>query len=179
MSGRVEEALELYRQAVEKFGEDTQIFYLSAKLLAENERPDEALAQCEKALKREFHLEAFKLRTALLLEQNAYALVKEETGDLIARGLQSAQVFFDHAKALRKLEEWEEAERVLKKLDEMTGGSDIVHQELAGLYYDMDKPEEALVWIERAIKARDSLQRQSMRTDCLRDLERYEEELEV
>lgn len=179
LSGRVEEALELYRQAGEKFGEDTQIFYLSAKLLAENERPDEALAQCEKALKREFHLEAFKLRTALLLEQNAYALVKEETGDLIARGLQSAQVFFDHAKALRKLEEWEEAERVLKKLDEMTGGSDIVHQELAGLYCDMDKPEEALVWIERAIKARDSLQRQSMRADCLRDLERYEEELEV
>ena len=179
LSGRVEEALELYCQTGERFGESAQLYYLQAKLLSDNERAAEAMEMCEKALKLEFHLEAFNLRTEILFDRNAYALIKEETGDLLAKGLKSAQVMFDYARALRKLDELEEAEWVLKQLDEVTGGSDVVYQELAGVYYDMDKPEEALVWIDRAIKARDILWRQCLRADCLRDLERYEEELAV
>lgn len=179
LTGRVEEALDLYRRAEKKFGESAQLSYRQAKLLADNERPQEALEQCERALRQEFDLEAFKLQTEILLELEDYERVKEETGNLIRQGLKSAQVFFDHARALRKLEEYEEAEQVLKQLDEMTGGSDIVHQELAGVYYDMDRPQEALVWIDRAIQVRDNLRRQCLRADCLRDLERYEEELAV
>lgn len=177
--GRIEEALELYRQAGEKFGENPQLLYDQAKLLFDNKRPDEALELCQRALELGFHMDAFKLQTVILFDRKAYDLVKEETGKVLRQGIQSAQVLFDHAKALRKLEEFEEAETALKKLDEMTGGSDIVHQELAALYLDMDKPEEALLWIDRAIEKQDTLWRQYMRADCLRDLERHEEELAV
>lgn len=179
LSGRIKEALELYRQAEEKFGESAETAYLQAKLLAETEQRQEALRLCEKALKLGFHLDAFKLRTELLFEQKEYALIKEETGNLLRQGIQSAQVLFDYAKALRNLEEYEEAEKALKKLDELTGGSDIVWQEMAALYYDMDNAQEALYWIDRAIAQRDNLWRQYMRADYLRDLERYEEEFAV
>lgn len=179
LSGRREEALELYRQAVEKFGENPQLLYLQAKLLSEDGAADEALDLCQRALELGFHMDAYKLRVELLFEQHAYELVKEECGNLLRQGIQSAQVLFDYAKALRKLEEYEETEKVLQQLDEMTNGSDIVHQELAALYMDMDKPEEALLWLDRAIEKRDTLWRQYMRADCLRDLKRYEEEIAI
>ncbi len=178
-SGRIEEGLTLYREAEKKFGESAELAYLQARMLFDAERGEEAFELCEKSLKLDFLQKAFNLRIEILFSRRDYAQVKEDTGELIRQGSQSAQVAFDYAKALRKLEEFEEAEQVLKKLEEKSGGLDIVQQELAALYYDMDKTEEALVWIDRAIAQKDSLWRQMMRADYLRDMERYEEETAV
>lgn len=179
LAGKTDEALELYREAEERFGSTPELAYAQADLLAEAERPEEAMRMCEKTLKMGFHPEAFNLRTALLFEQEAYAIIKDETKQVMDQGIRSAQVYFNYAKALHKLEEFEEAEEMLKRLDELTHGADVVAEEYAALCYDMERVEEALSWIEKALEKRDTPRRQYMKADYLRDLEKYDQELAV
>lgn len=49
-------------------------------------------------------------------------------------------------------------------------------QEYAGLCYDMDRTEEALEWIEKALKQQDTPVRSYMKGRYLHDLKRYQEE---
>ncbi len=172
-------ALELYCQAAEKFTEEPEIFYRQAKILEEEEHHIEAVAMCDKALKIGFHREAFNLRMEILLDIEEYEMVRDSAKQIMEQGYRSAQVRFDYARALRGLEEYNQAEEVLKELYEQTQGSDLVCEELASLCNDKDQPEEALKWIDEALNKRVTSRRLYMRADYLHDLDRYEEEIEL
>lgn len=174
-SGDIERALTLYGEAQECFPGDPEAFYQKGRLLFDEERYEEAIEQCDQVLKNGFHLDTFYLRLELLLELERYEEVRDDVRQVVSQGLRNAQVLFYYARALRRLEENEEAESVLKELAERTGGSGAVCQEYARLCSDTDRPQEALEWIEKAIKDRDTPMRQLMRGGYLYDLKRYEE----
>ena len=169
-------AIEIYEKAQEQFPYEPECCYQKARLLSDTE---EALAQCDRALKMGFHKDAFCLRLELLLELDRYQEVKNEAKQVLGQGLRSLQVAFDYAKALRGLEEYEEAEQTLKAMIESGGAPGVICQEYAGLCYDMDRPAEALEWIEKAIEDKDTPLRRVMKGDYLHELNRYEEEAAI
>ena len=179
LTGEREKALEIYGQATETFTENGEVYYRQAKLLEEDGRQKEAAGMCSKALSVEFHREAFNLWLELLLDMKEYEQVREKARQVIEQGYRPAQVLFDYARALRNLEEYKEAEGVLKELYDRTAGAELVCEEYASLFYDMDKPGEALKWIEEAIEKRETPRRLYMKADYLHDLDRFEEEVEV
>lgn len=177
--GDTEKALELYGQAAERFGEDGELCYRQAKLLADGRKLREAVSMCEKALENQFHPDAFNLRLEVLLDLEEYEQVREDAANIMERGYRTAQVLYDYAKALHELEEYGEAEKILKELYERTQGADMVCEEYASVCYDSDRSQEALKWIEEAIEKRDTPRRQYLKGSCLHDLKRYEEEAQV
>lgn len=180
-SGEKDKALDLYKQAAEKFPEEAELYYRQAKLLFEDGGDEnQVLDLCHQTLKICFHQESLNLRLRILLSNDEFQQVKEEARQAILENqCNAAQTYFDYEKALHKLEEYEEAEQVLKGLYKQTEGSDIICEEYADLCYDMDRTEEALYWIDEAIKKKDTPGRQYMRSGCLHNLERYEEEFAV
>lgn len=179
LTGDSQKALEIYGQAAERFSGEPEIYYRQAKILEEKKHVQEAVAMCDKALEMGFYQDAFNLRLEILLSIEEYEQVREDAERVIKQGYRSAQVLYDYAKALRNLEDYKEAEEILKELYERTGGADMVCEEYASLCYDADRSEEALKWIEEAIEKRDTLRRQYMKGDYLHDLDRYEEEIEL
>lgn len=179
LTGNHEKALEIYGQACEMFKGEPEIYYRQAKILEEQEKPEEAIAMCDRALEIGFYQDAFNLRLEILLDIEEYEQVKEAAEKVMEQGYRSAQVLFDYARALHELEDYAEAEKVLDELYRRTDGADVVCEEYASLCYDSDRSEEALKWIEEAIGKRDTLKRQYRKGDYLRDLDRYEEELAV
>lgn len=173
LAGEKDAAIEMYEKAQEQFPYEPECYFQKARLLADAE---ESLEQCDRALKLGFHKDAFCLRLELLLELDRYQEVKDEAKQVLGQGLNSPRVVFNYAKALRGLEEYEEAERTLKALIERGGAPGVICQEYAGLCYDMDRPAEALEWIEKALEDADTPLRRVMKGDYLHDLKRYEEE---
>ena len=147
--------------------------------MEEDGRKAEAAKMCQKALDDGFNGEVFGLWLELLLDLEEYEQVRERAKQVMDQGYKPATVVFYYARALRNLEEYEEAEQVLGELYDRTEGSDLVCEEYASLFYDMDKPGEALRWIEEAIEKRSTPRKLFMKADCLRDLDRFEEELDV
>ncbi len=174
-AGDTKRALAIYEEAQECFPESPEAYYQKGRLLFDLDRCGEALEQCDKGLKGGFHLDSFYLRLELLLEMERYEEAKEDAKRVIGQGLRSAQVLFDYVRALRKLEENEEAESVLKELVERVGETGTICQEYASLCSDTDRPQEALEWIEKAIRDKDSLMRQLMKSGYLYELKRYKE----
>lgn len=179
LTGERDKALEIYGQAAETFTETAEVYYRQAKLLEEDGRQKEAVQMCSKALSVEFHRDAFNLWMELLLDMGDYEQVRERASHVMEQGYRPAQVLFDYARALRKLEEYEEAEKVLKELYDRTAGAELVCEEYASLFYDMDKPKEALRWIEEALEKRETPRRLYMKADYLHDLQRFEEEIGI
>ncbi|MCI8837587.1 MAG: tetratricopeptide repeat protein [Hungatella sp.] len=177
--GDREKALEIYGQAAETFSENGEIYYRQAKLLEEDGRREEAAEMCRKTLNAGFHREAFNLWLELLLDMEEYEEVTEQARRVMEQGYRPAQVLFDYARALRKLEEYQKAGEVLKELYDRTEGADIVCEEFASLYYDMDRALDALKWIEEALAKRETPRRLYMQADYLHDLDRFEEETDV
>ncbi len=179
LTGNRQRALEIYGLAAETFSENGEIYFRQAKLLEEDGRKAEAAKMCQKALDDGFNGEVFGLWLELLLDLEEYEQVRERAKQVMDQGYKPATVVFYYARALRNLEEYEEAEQVLGELYDRTEGSDLVCEEYASLFYDMDKPGEALRWIEEAIEKRSTPRKLFMKADCLRDLDRFEEELDV
>ena len=179
LAGNRERALEIYSLAAETFSENGEVYFRQAKLLEEDDRKAEAAQMCQKSLAVEFNGEVFGLWLGLLLDLEEYEQVRERAKQVMDQGYQPATVVFYYAKALRNLEEFEEAKQVLKGLYDRTDGSDLVCEEYASLFYDMDEPREALRWIEEAIEKRSTPRKLYMKADCLRDLDRFKEELDV
>ncbi len=177
--GDTKKAMEIYRQAAECFPEDPEAFYRQAGILSNERRLEEALEQCNKALEMGFHRDSFNLKMEVLLDLERFQEVRELTEDILKQGYQSAQIRYYYVKALRGMEENDEAERILKELAEQTGEAALVCQEYAGLCYDMDRLQEALNWIEKAIRGQDTPTRAYMKGRYLHDLKRYEEEEEL
>ncbi len=179
LSGDAQKALELYGQAAELFGEDRELCYRQAKILADERRLREAVSMCDKALEDEFYPDAFNLRLEALLDLEEYEQVRDDAANIMERGYRTAQVLYDYARALHELEDYKEAEEILKELYERTQGADVVCEEYASVCYDSDRSQEALRWIEEAIEKRDTLRRQYLKGSCLHDLKRYQEEAAV
>ena len=179
LAGNRERALEIYSLAAETFSENGEVYFRQAKLLEEDDRKAEAAQMCQKSLAVEFNGEVFGLWLGLLLDLEEYEQVRERAKQVMDQGYQPATVVFYYAKALRNLEGFEEAKQVLKGLYDRTDGSDLVCEEYASLFYDMDEPREALRWIEEAIEKRSTPRKLYMKADCLRDLDRFKEELDV
>ena len=179
LAGHREKALELYGLAAETFSPNPEIFYRQARILEEDGRSKEAALMCSRALEAGFHREAFNLRLALLLDMDQFEQVREEAEKIMEQGYRPAQVLYDYAKALRELEDYDGAEKVLKELYERTDGSEMVSEEYAWLYIDMERYEEALKWVLEAIEKRDTFRRQYLKGGILRGLKRYEEEAAV
>ena len=108
-----------------------------------------------------------------------YEQVRDDAANIMERGYRTAQVLYDYARALHELEDYKEAEEILKELYERTQGADVVCEEYASVCYDSDRSQEALRWIEEAIEKRDTLRRQYLKGSCLHDLKRYQEEAAV
>lgn len=181
LNKEVDKALEIYQQAKEKFPKEAVLYYRQARLLYENDKDAEQILDlCSQALDIEFHQETFSLRMRMLLSVNAFQQAKEEARQVILeKHCHSAQIYFDYEKALHQLEEYEEAEEVLKALYQKTEGSDIICEEYADLCDDMNRTEEALQWIDEAIKKQDTPKRQYMRSSYLHQLKRFEEEFSI
>lgn len=179
LTGDHEKALEIYGQAARTFTETAEMYYRQAKILEGQGNQNEAARMCSRALDVEFHREAFDLWLEILLDQSQYEEVKERAGQVMAQGYRPAQVLFDYARAVRNLEEYEEARKILDELYERTQGADVVCEELSALLYDMDEPKEALKWVEEALEKRETPRRLYMKADCLHDTGRFQEELDV
>lgn len=179
LNRQTQQAFDIYHMAQEYFSEDQELCYRHARLLSNENKPEEAVSLCDKALKSGFHRDAFQLRLEILLELKQYQQVREDAEQIIERGFRSAQVLFDLAQALRHLEEYDKAENILKELLERTNGAGVVCQEYAALCSDAGRPEEALVWTEKALEQNRSPSLLYRKADYLHDLKRYEEELAV
>ncbi len=179
LTGNSDKALEVYGQAEAAYGESPEIWYRQASILADQKKSQEAAALCGKVLEAGFHRDAANLRLELLLNLEEYEQVCEDAEKLTAQGCGTAQVLFDHAQALRKLEDYGRAEEILKELYDRTQGADMVCEEYAFVCYDDDRPEEALKWIQEALGGRDTPRRQYLKGSCLHDLGRFEEEAAV
>ncbi len=177
--GEISRAMEIYSQAQECFPREPEVAHQVARLLFDEERADEALEQCNKALSMAFHQEAFYLRLRILLDEKRYEEVRDDAEKVISQGFRSAQVLFDYAIALRNLGNYEEAEKVLKELLERSGEVGILCQEYAYLCADQERYAEALEWIEKALAERDTSVRQMMKADYLKELKRFDEQVEV
>ncbi len=177
--GNRAKALEIYGLAADTFTENGEIYFRQAKLLEEDGKKREAARMCEKALAVEFHGDAFGLWMELLLDLEEYEQARERAKQVIDQGYRPASVVFYYAKALRCLEEFDDAKQVLGELYDRTDGADVVCEEYSSLFYDMDEPGEALKWIQEAIEKRCTPRRLYMKADCLRDLDRFQEELDV
>ncbi len=179
LAGDNERAIGIYEQARKAFPGDPEICYRLAEILSNSGKMEEAEKLCGEALQSGFHKDAFNLRMEILLDLERYQEVKEIAKDILGKGYQIAQNRYYYVRALRGLEENEEAEEVLKKLAEQTGEAGVVCQEYAGLCSDLDRPAEALSWIEKALAERVTLTRQYMKGQYLHDLKRYEEEVAI
>lgn len=179
LSGDSKQALEIYEQAQKVFSGDPEICYRQAEILSNIGQLEEAEQLCNQALQSGFHQDAFYLRIEILLDLERYQEVRDTAEKLLQDGYQSAQIRYYYARALRRLDENAKAEGILEELAEQTGEAAVVCQEYANLCSDMDRPEEALSWIEKALAQRVTLTRQYMKGQYLRDLERYEEEAAV
>ncbi|MCI8660095.1 MAG: tetratricopeptide repeat protein [Lachnospiraceae bacterium] len=172
-------AMEIYEQAEKDFPGEPEICYRKAELLLNDGFLEEAKKLCVQALESGFHREAFNLRLEILLEQENYQEVRELAEQVFEQGYYSAQVRYFYVQALRRLDKKEEAEKALKELMEQTGEIGVVCQEYAGLCSELDRSEEALEWIEKALRERETPTRRYMKGQYLHDLERYEEEAEL
>lgn len=178
-SRQSKEALDIYLMAQEYFSGNPELCYRHARLLSDENQPEEAVKLCDKALEAGFHRDAFQLRLEILLELKDYQQVRQDAEQIIERGFRGAQVLYYLAQALRQLQEYEKAEELLKELHERTNGAGVVCQEYAALCSDTDRPEEALAWIEKALEQGDSPTLRYHKAEYLHDLKRYEEELAV
>lgn len=178
-SRQSKEALDIYLMAQEYFSGNPELCYRHARLLSDENQPEEAVKLCDKALEAGFHRDAFQLRLEILLELKDYQQVRQDAEQIIERGFRGAQVLYYLAQALRQLQEYEKAEELLKELNERTNGAGVVCQEYAALCSDTDRPEEALAWIEKALEQGDSPTLRYHKAEYLHDLKRYEEELAV
>lgn len=176
LTNQNQEALAVYRQAAEHFPSEQEIYFRQAKLRAEDGAKKEAVSLCDETLKLGFHREAFNLRLELLLELKQFGQVIEDAESVMKQGYQSAQVLYDYAKALRGLEDYARAEEILKKLYQQTDGSEMVSQEYASLCGELERYEEALDWIDKALEKRDTPLRQFMKAGYLHELDRFQEE---
>lgn len=174
-----QQALELYQQAQEHFSGNQELCYRHAALLFRTDQSEEALRLCDSALESGFHRDAFLLRLDVLLELERYEQVREDAGHILERGFNNAQVLYDLARALRQLEEYEQAEQILKELIDRTNSANIVCREYAYLCSDTKRPEEALAWIEKALAQGGAPTLLYRKADYLHELKRYEEELAV
>lgn len=172
-------ALEIYEQAEKAFPGEPEIYYRRAEILSNDGFLEEAERLCSKALESGFHRDAFNLRLEILLEQENYQEVRELAEDVFEQGYYSAQVRYYYVQALRRMDKKEEAEKNLKELIEQTGEIGVVCQEYAGLCSELNRPEEALEWIEKALKERETPTRRYMKGQYLHDLEQYEQEAEL
>lgn len=179
LTGDRKKALEIYGQASEIFTENGEVFFRQAKLLEEDGKQREAARMCERALDVEFHREAFNLWMELLLDMEEYEQVREKASQVMDQGYRPAQVLYDCARALRRLEEYEEAKKILDELYDRTQGADLVCEEYAFLFYDMDEPKEALKWIDESLGKRETTRKWYLKADCYRELDRFQEELDV
>jgi len=177
--GNTQRAMEIYEQAEADFPGDPEISYRRAEIMSNEGVLEEAERLCNLALQSGFHRNAFNLRLEILLDLERYQEVREAAENLLDQGYSIAQVRYYHVRALRGLEENAQAEKVLKELVEQTGEVGIVCQEYAGLCSDMNRPEEALSWINKALAERITPARRYMKGQYLHDLERYEEEEEL
>lgn len=175
--GNTAQAEAIYQQGQQAFPGAPELLYRYARLLYNDDRYDEALVRCEEALAGGFYRDAFLLRIEILLEQEQYEEVRDDAEDIMKRGFQSAQLLLFYARALRKLEDYQKAEDVLKDLNQRTGGSHVICEEYAILCGQDNRPGEALEWIDRALAKQDTPIRHYRRAEYLHDLERYEEEL--
>ncbi len=176
MAGDTQRALEIYELAEEEYPGEPEIYYRRAEILSNEGLLAEAERLCNKALEIGFHRNAFNLRMEILLDRDQYKEVKESAEEIFKQGYISAQIRYYYARALRGLEEYEKAEEILKELVEHTGEIGVLCQEYAAVCSALDRPEEALSWIEKAIEDQDSSVRRYMKGQYLHDLERYEEE---
>lgn len=177
--GDTQRALEIYEQAEKEFPEDPEIFYRRAEIMSNEGLLEEAERLCNLALEFGFHRDAFNLRLEILLDLERYQEVREAAEELFRQNYQIAQVRYYYARALRGLEENEKAEEVLKELAKQTGDAGVVCQEYAGLCSDLNRPAEALAWIDKALAERVTPNRRYMKGQYLHDLKRYEEEIEL
>lgn len=174
--GDTQRALEIYHDAEAVFPDEPEICYRQAQIMFNTGRQEEGLSFCNKALEQGFHTDSFHLKMEILLDLERFQEVRELAEDVQKQGYEGAQIRYYYARALRGLEENEQAERILKELAEQTGEAGVVCQEYAGLCYDMDRTEEALEWIEKALKQQDTPVRSYMKGRYLHDLKRYQEE---
>lgn len=172
-------AMEIYEQAEERFPGEPEVSYRRAEILSNDGFLDEAKRLCDQALESGFHRDAFNLRMEILLEQENYQQVQELAENIFEQGYYSAQVRYYYVQALRRLDKKEEAEKALKELVEQTGEVGVVCQEYAGLCSELNRSEEALEWIEKALKDQVTPTRRYMKGQYLHDLDRYEEEAEL
>lgn len=176
LCGNTQRALEVYQSAEEVFPEEQEILYRQAQIMSDTGRLEEGLTLCNKALELGFHPDPFNLKMEILLDLESFQEVKELAENVLKQGYEGAQIRYYYARALRGLEENDQAEKVLKDLVEQTKGAAVVCQEYAGLCYDMDRTEEALEWIEKALKEQDTPVRAYMKGRYLHDLKQYQEE---
>lgn len=179
LGGHTQQALDLLSQAQEYFPGDPELCCRHARILFNEKQPEEALKLCGQALENGFYRDAFQLRLEILLDLRQYQQVKESAEDIIRRGFRGAQVLFYLAQALRHLEEYTEAEQILRELYERTGGSGVVCQEYAALCSDMERYEEALSWINKALEKSSAPTLLYRKAEYLHDLKRYQDELAV
>ncbi len=176
MAGDTQRALEIYELAEEEYPGEPEIYYRRAEILSNEGLLAEAERLCDKALEIGFHRNAFNLRMEILLDNDRYKEVKDSAEQIFEQGYISAQIRYYYVRALRGLEEYDKAEEILKELVEHTGEIGVLCQEYAAVCSALNRPEEALSWIEKAIQDQDSSVRRYMKGQYLHDLERYEEE---
>lgn len=175
----IEGALDIFRQAQEHFPGHPEFCFRHARLLYRQDQFPEAVKLCDQALESGFHRNAFQLRLEILLNMKEYQEICDSAENVISQGFRSAQLLYTYAKALRRLEKYDQAEELLKELAERTQEAAGICQEYADLCYDTDRSEEALVWIDKAIAQEDTPSHRFCKAIYLRDLKRYQEEADI